>query len=66
MVEEELLRVNAVALLSSSSHVKVVGPNQQLRIMMSMDKITETKLSIQFTQLRNVEPSHLESCPIVL
>jgi hypothetical protein len=30
-----------------------------------MDKITETKQSIQFTQLRDVESGHLESRPII-
>ena len=33
--------------------------------MMSMDKITETKKSIQLTQQRDVESGHLESRPII-
>ena len=54
-----------IALLGSSYHVKVIGPNQQLRLMMRMNNITQTKLSKWSTQLRDVEPSHLDSCPII-
>ncbi len=57
--------VVAVALLGSSYRVKVVSPNQQHRLMMRMDKITETKQLKQFTQLRDVESSHLDSRPII-
>ena len=39
-VEEELLWVNSVAILGINYRLKGVGPNQQLHLMVRMDKIT--------------------------
>ncbi len=64
-VEEELLWIDTVAILGTSYSVKGVSLNQQLRLMVRINKIRLTKLTKQSMQLRYVEPSPLDSHPII-
>jgi hypothetical protein len=55
--EEQLLRVNAIA--SFTAFKPVAGTNPQCQLMVSKDKLTQTKMAVKPAQLADSEGSHL-------